>query len=1619
MPSFPIHDKESVVFPWRDLASINHAGSLDYVRDDGEIRYYKWIHDLPDGVTASTNNPAFQYEGEWYCYTEKDMTDLGSVGGNTILNITGATKIYGSREVLSGGNSQIFYDGAAFGGGNESPVFGNSTVTVNGTEGLLVSNVYGGGNIATTGRPATGGNSRVEIHNGTIGVVNPQTGLHYENSGSVYGGGKGTLEDNDQGRVYGNAVVLIQGGRVLNNVYGGGQLASVGYVDNLGEMVNGYAAVTISGGEVGPLDMTGLNAYVYGGGQGVEIDPNNDYRDFANVNHTLVTVSGGTVWGSIFGGGADGHVWSDAEIRFTGGTIGTNGVTSWDGNIFGGGRNFKHTNRTAGRVGGNISITMTGGVMKGNIYGGGRLGNTGVDILGVMQEDANDMTFGHITVDVSGGTIGYDYENGSFDPVHYIDTIGCVYGGGKGITFEPRKVNGVVVDTTYITNWHDFAVVKTTDVRIGGNAYLWGNVYGGSEQSVVRDSTNVTIQDNAVVRLRAFAGGRGFMVSDDSRFKNAGDVGEIGPGNSGNHGLARITLKDNAHVQVCLYGGAKIANIQGNAHVTLDGGSVGRRRTLEEIHAHPTHCYVFGSGQGNPMNGEFNEWTNVDTAFVTIRPGSRVFGSVFGGGEDGHVLEDIFLDIELGQNDSIGTHGYSGVDGNIFSGGRGFQPQALTAGGTRGNIHTHIHGAGHILGSVFGGGRIASAGINLVAGVGAGDTIQDTPNRKYGYTYITIEDDVIIGHDHVDGYKIGDVGGNVYGGAKGDDVAPNTVAGRMSHVKQTEVIIRGNVWVKGTVNGGGESGHVWRNTKVVIDGNCTIGVDRVGEGHLPLDSLIYSGNVFGGSWGSDALLYPNQGRVYGNDTVLILGGHIRNNIYGGGEYASIGTIDTVLVDGNKVAVPRPGTGHTTVIMHGGELGPLDMSGVNAYVFGGGKGVGDDPDNIYKYFGNVFSTYVRIEEGSRVWGSVFGGGEDGHVLDTTHVDMLGGTLGTTGVTTWDGNIFGGGRNFLHTNLSAGRVGGNITVNVEGGNLLGSIYGGGRLASVGIDENGERLSGNQHGVTRVFIRGGVIGNDKDGFVGGNVYGGCKGYVALDPAVDPLADTLSFVRETHVTVMGDAIIKGSVYGGGEDGRVGEHTNVSISGNVIIGLKQDPLKGNVYGGGRGMSVDQNGQFSVRAGLVYGHTRVFINGGTIRNSVYGGGNKGFVSLERVVDMNGGLVMGDVFGGNNTSASNDPIPGLKTVNIRGGRIMGHVYGSSNNAVEGNTLDTPTSYVNITGGTIDQDVYGAGHMGTVNGTVMVNIGTNAIFTVSGGLATPHSPENVFFNVSGVPTAAPIVIGGSVYCGSDHYGSDPQHDRWNNFDITGYAVTFIDGTGYDTEHDQANATLLPYMNIAGGLYGSGTHCESGALGREVMVRNYGTRNTQANGELVSATRTFTTIQRCGLVALDNANINLAGSADITGMANGNYAVLKVDETMYVSNASSIVLGGTDAPAHMDSIHAIHSCYLTSGSIYDQGVLYMLPWDWIALKGNTPETAQLYRHNDLVANPGSAVALTRAQENVILFNADSRLWVRSHNGSNLEYGGRFLRALWRGELRLRPSETHCEERAWAAGRRRTEQG
>ena len=421
---------------------------------------------------------------------------------------------------------------------------------------------------------------------------------------------------------------------------------------------------------------------------------------------------------------------------------------------------------------------------------------------------------------------------------------------------------------------------------------------------------------------------------------------------------------------------------------------------------------------------------------------------------------------------------------------------------------------------------------------------------------------------------------------------------------------------------------------------------------------------------------------------------------------------------------------------------IDGGSVTKNVFGGG--------NESKSLDN---TTVTIRNGAKIGWSVYGGGNLADVNGNTTVSVTGGTIGVSGQGGAEyGNVYGGGKG-KEGDTAAGLVKGNTNITISGTpTIYHNIYGGGAYGSVGTFTYADNTYHNAHpevpvgmpivlatgntGACTVTIMGGTIGSN--GAENGMVFGSSRGNVAApgEDGVDP-NDRTAWVYSTHITI-GDTgaktspVIKGSVYGSGENGHTLQNTVVDIkkgtigvvSGDVITndnGTPNDtsddiiysgaayPYRGNVYGGGCGTDMyDSDGDktkdaYNPLAGIVKGNATVNVTGGHVVHNVYGAGAMGSVGT-----------------------ASDENSGKTTINISGGRIgydgdgNGHVFGAARgeygiSTATSNLANVRESEVNIqytstleadnedkTGQLIAGSVFGGGEAGTVKGSVAVNM-----------------------------------------------------------------------------------------------------------------------------------------------------------------------------------------------------------------------------------------------------------------------------------------------------------------------------
>ena len=227
----------------------------------------------------------------------------------------------------------------------------------------------------------------------------------------------------------------------------------------------------------------------------------------------------------------------------------------------------------------------------------------------------------------------------------------------------------------------------------------------------------------------------------------------------------------------------------------------------------------------------------------------------------------------------------------------------------------------------------------------------------------------------------------------------------------------------------------------------------------------------------------------------------------------------------------------------------------------------------------------------------------------------------------GNVYGGG--------NQADVIINTEVNISTGTVEGNVYGGGNLGDVGkINDKSDKANyiwtgtdnqpnssggANNTGVCSVHITGSTVligpagensTADKDH---GNVFGGGKG-----------DDNSGFycekgmVYSTSVEITAGTV-KGTVFGGGEVGRVEDNTIVTIGEDGADGNTNTPvINGDVFGAGKGLKTHGY------SALVRGNPVVTIQGKTlVGGSVYGGGEIASVGKHKVKTSNDPLTPGD------------------------------------------------------------------------------------------------------------------------------------------------------------------------------------------------------------------------------------------------------------------------------------------------------------------------------------------------------------------------------------------------------------
>jgi len=1057
------------------------------------------------------------------------------------------------------------------------------------------------------------------------------------------------------GKVYGNTNITMNDGYVVRNIFGGGNLGSVGkgnyaggsddytyYAPNqvkptsgihvgYGEclqdnlwtntdfMNSGIITITVLNGTIGTANDTKDDlptGNVFGGCRGIAV-PNVPYSlqprylycpEFylGYVNESVVTIGDNAghaprIFGSVYGGGQDGHVRREAKVTVYDGEIG-NAYTTANRLLVGTltlDDDEHPTPADLALIADHSDINHLQWLHRGNVMGAGSgIGMYDSDHDPEGEGDTYSTAAGSVThrtiVNIKGGTI---YHN--------------VYGGGSLASVGPPKMG------------------QTVDIEVPASSANSGNGYTDISTRLTNGKSSISI-----VNIES-------KVGDDESFENG-------------------------------YGG----NVFGSSR----GANATEQLALESGKTYASSFY--------------NE--------VNILTGANVVGSVFGGGEAGMVFHDTKVNIANFNGADLTS---ATVGRSVFGGG----DQADVQGNTYVNV-----GGGWIKKSIYGGGNMGSVGkligtpvvhnTEKTSGMGAGalydfglswpvelQYVQGTGNTSVtvtgGRIGITGKDVMVTGGEREDN-------GDIYGGSKGEP-ADRYVEALYANVKNTvininypnvtysldniagyinlsdnKVTIKDNIpAIHGSVYGGGENGHVLENTNLTIN-NALIGHSVYGGGK---GKDTYRGELIDYSTRNTTqetyltdVASITAGKVYGNTNITMNNGYVLRNIYGGGNLASVGKgnysggTDDYSLEGYGELPPKDGgvegplwantdfmsSGICRVTINGGTVGYFNAgySDLSAFtkdglptgnVFGSCRGMSapnyNDVSPRYMYFPEFFYGYVNqtivtigdpsANDGPSILGSVYGGGQDGHVRRDSKVVINNGSIGIdysriaarigeSNQFINRGNIYGAGSgvgqysydtrqlidqehpesgNVIETgyNYSSGSVSGTTTVEINNGTIYQSVYGGGALASVGPPNIGaehglgfdefqttapySRPTGfeqyNSHLSTssnNVVINGGTIGNlvGHTAGYGGNIYGASRGNIeGLD------LGATSFLHATTIWTnveVKNGHIYGNIFGGGQLGEVKRDTR------VIIGGAEQTVSSPVQGRGNQQNVIQ-----------------------------------------------------------------------------------------------------------------------------------------------------------------------------------------------------------------------------------------------------------------------------------------------------------------------------------------------------------------------------------------------------------------------------------------------------------------
>lgn len=1323
----------------------------------------KWIY-------WNDNKSKFFNDGQFVC----SHNIYG--GGNQACNVTGKATLTIQKGMtpfglLKTAEWKKAYDDsdhphfAVFGGGygiNTTVDSTDVTVNVNGDYGIynteiedisVFDNSKGIPNFTILS--ALGGGYAGKVNKSTKVTIDGKTFLH-----RVYGGGFGdpsSTENNETGQIGGNTEVYIQGANIYGDVFGGG--AGVAPKDNNGTYtyftdvakVLGTTKVEISGdakiyGNVyGGGDIANIKSYTPLTGADKEAYYNTKPKSESKLDQTtgkflsyeakdyttFVNITGGDIFGEVFGGGKGLKKAEAPEYykvgRINGNTlvhvVNTNATSLADtdsqgnivpfiwSNIYGG--------CAFGTVNGSTLVHIEGGKLGHNIYGGG-YGNIKIDLTGNETEEEEE----EITRNTVLGKVDKNKE-GTY--ANILGNTKVQIDGGTWIWNRKADINGNI--TTWLAVQNNEKICENIDeFKEITAAILKAKTANEITNEKAKAAINRIISDENTQQFYAFTKGTmnsGSFKRDHNIYGGGNRACYVGFGQDGNSTIGNGTSDSNGLSEVII-NHSPLADV-----ITKDGNQIS---VFDETSLAGLCWYISSKNTNDPefsiFGAGFGANTKVVKTEVCVQPGNKM-------DDDGVITVNGIKYRYLNQNADLKTYGdfekqiyndflkvskddkklYFGSVTGSNPGDADFDPMtfkryhasrwAWTL-GLPGFTFQAIHGggfSGYVTDSTYVETDCQPFCENIFgAGVGAMPIGNITANQGESYDFGKVGSlsRVFI--------KSGYVAQNVYGGGAG--------------------------------------------IESIYDKNQNTWIDFPNMARVPKTEVyVYGRNI-----------------KYKQNLGLIARTMILGSVYGGGDVANVG---------NEKAKEAPDVfnfEHHQVPARYTSLVNIRGGVVFSQVFAGGRGRLKSECNDYKKLGGIYGntslvidrpniTYPYFDEKTKEyikpWSDnamkhpdndknkdimpaflerIYGGCENGTVYGNTFMSISDGQIGH--------GIYGGGWGNCDTltvngtdtlTVTSADVTGNTNIMINGGQALLSSYWNPETRSwrpASIIDGIIYSPQYNHQALKFKINHNI-------YAGGNVacVVGKDAYLTMEKGLlhDSTQVAYGVNKKFFETMAWKEIYNkvGSphfcVFGGG----YGEHTVIQGDTHVKINMEENNNRGHVDDIKKGEEYKHFlSGFSVMdivgggySGKVVGNTHVEGSGGIFCRRVFGGGFYNSVKSTTVNikaidchDIFGGGMMGDVIDSTavnigNPSAQNSNKAIFIHGNVYGGNdVSGYVNVSVKDGVFTDNNGSGT-HINIYGGKIYGNVYGAG-----NGNYLYALDKNQNQKVTVNEYYPMNPED---------------------------------------------------------------------------------------------------------------------------------------------------------------------------------------------------------------------------------------------------------------------------------------------------------